>query len=176
MSWYKKKLSVERFGGLLYSEVLKLSTDFIANDENYSTYDLDKDKFNTIYIEVLFLYLSISISLLESRTFTDKQLSKIFNLIMDCTEKIFVDYFKLNIEAAKESSRFLNVRHAQYLKLIEELQNISGDQLPSLGRIIVSNLRGEETRDALLALTAFKHYTTIMQRLSQIISELESQM
>ncbi|OLN33291.1 hypothetical protein [Desulfosporosinus metallidurans] len=176
MSWFKKKLSAERFGELLYSEVLKLTKDFVANNENYPTYNLDKDKWNVIYTEVLYLYLSMSIYLIERRTFTDKQLSKIFEVIMDCTEKLFVNYYKLNIETAKESIRLLNGRHAQYLKLIEELQNNSGDKLPSMGRIIVSNLRGEDTWDALLALTAFEHFTAIMQRISKIISELESQM
>ena len=60
---------------------LKLTKDFIANDENYSTYNLVKDKWIVISIEILFLYLSISIYFIESRTFTEKHLSEIFNVI-----------------------------------------------------------------------------------------------
>lgn len=170
MVLFRKKISPETLGTVIFSHIGSYSKLFVDEESFYEELDIKKDNRNHIFIEIFIIYIFAALQVIESNIREEYIWSRIENSIFGHLSAMITQTYNLNDDELKEFKDFANQRISEYVDTYNESlsHNIP---LMKLGRIMISNIAEEDVVDAIKSTMLISLYTNFMKSLADLIKQ-----
>ncbi|TGE38697.1 hypothetical protein E4K67_04205 [Desulfosporosinus fructosivorans] len=110
-----KKRDINNTAKTIVQSTYDLASNFANDQMNYSNYNLKKDESLSILLEMVCVYVSSSIPILEQQNYKLNEIDKILEYVSYFMEEIFIKHYHISDFTAKYMLDLLNQRHQTYL-------------------------------------------------------------